>query len=136
MINGIGMALVLCQCPTSHVVKDDRLTLPKSLRYVLSNIDPFPINREVIALLKDKYLIPDTEFSEWYIEEGNLENMEETLFSRAKEIVTQLIMVIPITKQRLNNCLVAFMFVAVFKSLLFMVVTLIGKQNRSLLFMV
>jgi hypothetical protein len=33
----------------------------------------------------------------------------------------QLIMVIPITKQRLDNCLVAFMFVAVFNSLLFMV---------------
>jgi len=134
VINGIGM--VLCQCPTGHVVKDDRLTLLKSLRYVLSNIDPFPINREVIALLKDKYLIPDTEFSEWYIEEGELENMVETLFSRAKEIVTQLIMVIPITKQRLNNCLVAFMFVAVFNSLLFMVVTLNGQNNRSLLFMV
>ena len=84
MINGIGMVLVNVR--PSHVVKDDRLTLLK--RYVLSNIDPFPINREVIALLKDKYLIPDTEFSESYFEEGELEDIEETLFARAKEKVT------------------------------------------------
>jgi hypothetical protein len=36
----------------------------------------------------DKYLIPDLEFSELYIEEGNLENIEETLFASAKEKVT------------------------------------------------
>jgi hypothetical protein len=42
----------------------------------------------VIALLMDKYLIPDPEFSESYFEEGELEDIEETLFARAKEKVT------------------------------------------------
>ena len=111
MINGIGMALMLCQCPTGQLVK--------SLKRVLSNIDPFPINREVIALLMDKYLIPDPECFELYNEEGKLENIEEPLFASAKEKVTKLIMVIPITKPRRINCLVAFMFVAVFNSFMY-----------------
>ena len=44
-------------------------------------------------------------------------------------------MVIPITKQRLNNCLVAFIFVAVFNSLMFMV-ALAQAIQPLLLFMV
>jgi hypothetical protein len=88
----------------------------------------------VIALLLDKYLIPDPELFALYFEEGELEDIEETLFARAKEIITKRIMVIPITKQRLTNCLVAFMFVAVFNSLMYMVVNALWPKQPFIAF--
>ena len=54
-------------------------------------------------------------------------------FTSGGENVTELpAMVIPITKQRLNNCLVAFIFVAVFNSLMFMVALAQAIQPLSL----
>jgi hypothetical protein len=43
-------------------------------------------------------------------------------------------MVIPITKQRLNNGLVAFMFVAVFNSLMYMVVNALWPKQPFIAF--
>jgi hypothetical protein len=72
----------------------------------------------------DKLLFPEPEYFEWYLKAERSAKMDDDPFAIAKEIITaQLIMVIPITKQRLCTCLVAFIFVAVFNSLLFMVVT-------------
>jgi len=71
----------------------------------------------------DEKLIPDPEFPELLMTDWISLKEAGRFFAAAKDVVkAKPIMVIPITKQRLDSCLVAFIFVTVFNSLLFMVV--------------